>query len=67
MLANPSFEIGGSGGTVFAGWNQFGAVGRRARRPTAIPPPRASGPNTGNWDVSGFWQGLDSQPATGGS
>ena len=26
ILANPSFELAGSGGAVFGGWNQFGAV-----------------------------------------
>lgn len=27
ILANPSFEIEGSGGPVFGGWNQFGIIG----------------------------------------
>ncbi|MEJ2722007.1 MAG: hypothetical protein P8181_12845, partial [bacterium] len=30
MLANPSFEVPGSGGEVFGGWNQFGVVGSAA-------------------------------------
>jgi hypothetical protein len=62
MLANPSFEIGGAGGTMFAGWNQFGVVGSSSVASHGHFAARASGPNTGNWDVSGFWQGLDSQP-----
>jgi hypothetical protein len=62
LLMNPSFEISGSAGAVFAGWNQFGVVGTSGAPSHGWTAARASGPNTGNWDVSGFWQGLDSDP-----
>ena len=62
LLMNPSFEIAGSSGSVFAGWNQFGVVGSSSVASHGYVAARVSGPNTGNWDVSGFWQGLDSAP-----
>jgi hypothetical protein len=57
MLANPSFEIGGQSGNVFGGWNQFGSVGSATVAVHGALAARVSGPNTGNWDLSGFWQG----------
>lgn len=62
MVANPSFELAGSPGAVFAGWNQFGVVGFSAAASHGVRAAQVSGPNTGNWDVSGFWQALDSEP-----
>jgi hypothetical protein len=62
ILANPSFEIAGSG-TVFGGWSQFGSVGSSTVCAHGHAAAKVSGPNTGGWDVSGFWQ---SQDATAG-
>lgn len=62
MLANPSFELTGSGGMAFAGWNQFGAVGSVNVAPHGAAAARVTGPNTGGWDVSAFWQRLDTAP-----
>jgi hypothetical protein len=62
MLINPSFELAGSPGSVFAGWSQFGAVGLSVAASHGSAAARVSGPNTGTWDVSGFWQALDSGP-----
>ena len=56
MLANPSFEITGSAGAVFGGWNQFGSVGSSTSAVHGARAARVSGPNTGGWDLSGFWQ-----------
>ncbi|MBE0566672.1 MAG: hypothetical protein IH621_11970 [Krumholzibacteria bacterium] len=62
ILANPSFEIAGSGGAVFGGWNQFGAVGMAGEAVHGARAARVSGPDTGGWDVSGFWQEQDCVP-----
>lgn len=62
MLANPSFELAGSGGATFAGWNQFGSVGSSTDATHGFDAARVSGPGLGGWDVSGFWQRLDSGP-----
>ena len=59
ILANPSFEMTGSGGMVFGGWNQFGAVGQSGDAIHGALAARVSGPNAGGWDVSGFWQSMD--------
>lgn len=57
MLANPSFEQAGSAGSVFGGWNQFGSVGSTSSGAThGAVAARVSGPNTGSWNVSGYWQ-----------
>ncbi len=55
---NPSFEIAGSSGSLFAGWSQFGTVGTSTAAVHGSVAAKASGPNTGNWDVSGYWQQL---------
>jgi len=60
ILANPSFEIAGSGGPVFGGWNQFGVVGSVAEASHGSVAARVTGPNSGDWGVSGFWQAQDS-------
>lgn len=62
ILANPSFEIGGSAGAVFGGWNQFGVVGSVPDAIHGARAARVSGPNQGGWDVSGYWQPLDCAP-----
>jgi hypothetical protein len=62
ILANPSFEIGGSGGPTFGGWNQFGVVGSVTQAFHGFRAARVSGPNYGGWDVSGYWQSQDSEP-----
>ncbi|MFN0149382.1 MAG: FlgD immunoglobulin-like domain containing protein [bacterium] len=62
LLANPSFELSGSGGSVFAGWNQFGSVGSSTVAPHGAKAARVSGPNAGGWDVSAYWQRLDTAP-----
>ena len=62
ILANPSFELSGFGGGNFDGWNQFGNVGTTASAPHGSAAARVSGPNSGNWDVSAYWQPLDTSP-----
>lgn len=62
ILANGSFEITGSSGQVFGGWNQFGPVGSSPAATHGFLAARASGPNTGNWDVAGYWQQLTCTP-----
>ncbi len=62
MLANPSFEHPGTGGAIFAGWNQFGIVGSSATATHGKVSAKVSGPNSGVWDVSGYWQAQDCVP-----
>ncbi|MEN8008088.1 MAG: FlgD immunoglobulin-like domain containing protein [Candidatus Krumholzibacteriota bacterium] len=62
ILANPSFEIAGSGGPVFGGWNQFGVIGSVTDATHGSKAARVSGPNWGGWDVSGYWQSQDCDP-----
>ncbi len=62
ILANPSFEIDGSGGAVLGGWNQFGVVGSVTDSTHGAQAARVSGPNWGGWDVSGYWQEQDCVP-----
>ena len=62
ILTNPSFEIDGSGGPVFGGWGQFGQFGETSIATHGSQAARVSGPNNGSWDVSAYWQRLDSQP-----
>jgi hypothetical protein len=62
ILANPSFEVAGSGGAHFGGWNQFGSIGTSTDATHGSVAARVSGPNLGGWDVSGYWQRLDSAP-----
>jgi hypothetical protein len=62
ILANPSFELAGSAGAVFGGWNQFGVVGTVTTAHHGARAARVSGPGSGGWDVSGFWQRQDSEP-----
>ncbi len=60
ILANPSFELGGSGGEVFGGWSQDGIVGATSTATHGHYAARVSGPNTGDWDISSYWQAFDS-------
>jgi hypothetical protein len=53
---NPSFEIAGSSGAVFAGWNQFGTCGSSTSAVHGSVAAKLSGPNSGTWAVSGYWQ-----------
>jgi hypothetical protein len=62
ILANPSFEIVGSGGEVFAGWGEFGVVGSSLDATHGRRAATVVGPNTGVWDFSGYYQVLDSAP-----
>ncbi len=62
ILANPSFEISGTGGEVFGGWNQFGVFGASTDATHGDTAARVTGPNQGGWDVSGYWQRLDAEP-----
>ncbi|HOX24191.1 MAG TPA: FlgD immunoglobulin-like domain containing protein [Candidatus Krumholzibacteria bacterium] len=62
ILANPSFELGGSGGAVFGGWNQFGAIGAVTTASHGARAARVSGPDNGGWAMSGYWQRLDAAP-----
>lgn len=60
ILANPSFEILGSSGEVFGGWNQFGSYGWVGEASHGSRAARLTG--WGSWDVSGFWQAHDAGP-----
>ena len=62
ILANPSFELLGSWGEVFGGWNQFGAVGWVGGADHGARAARVSGPDWGDPGVSGYWQAHDSAP-----
>jgi hypothetical protein len=62
MLANPSFELPGSGGSVFRGWSQFGVFGSASGATHGSAAARVTGPNYGGWDVSGYWQRMDTAP-----
>jgi hypothetical protein len=62
MLANPSFEIIGSNGNIFAGWQQFGDISSSSFSHHGLLAARVNGLNNGGWDVSAFWQRLDCEP-----
>ncbi|MBD3349167.1 MAG: T9SS type A sorting domain-containing protein [Candidatus Eisenbacteria bacterium] len=62
ILANPSFEVSGSGGQVFGGWEQFGSVGSTSFSSHGSVAARVTGPDQGGWDVSGVWQWHDASP-----
>ncbi len=59
ILANPSFELAGSGGDVFGGWNQFGVLASTVDAYHGSVAARVVGPDAGGWDVSAFWQSQD--------
>ena len=56
ILVNPSFEVGGSGGEVHGGWNQFGSVGSSSNATHGSVAVKLTGPNLGGWDTAGVWQ-----------
>ncbi|MDZ4182391.1 MAG: T9SS type A sorting domain-containing protein [Candidatus Cloacimonadaceae bacterium] len=58
-LANPSFEVIGSGGAFFGGWNQFGNTGSSDQAYHGFNAAQLSGLDNGNENVAGFWQQLD--------
>ncbi len=62
-LANPSFEIPGSAGAAFGGWDQFGQVGISPNAYHGFNAALVSGLSTSEPSVSGFWQQLDSSPS----
>jgi len=62
IIANPSFEMTGSSGEVFGGWSQFGNVGSTSSAVHGFKAARVTGPDNGNWDVSGYWQQFDTAP-----
>ena len=59
ILANPSFEISGTGGSVFGGWEQFGSIGWTTQAAHGSRAARVIGTASGSWDVSGYWQQFD--------
>jgi hypothetical protein len=62
VLANPSFEIAGSNGAVFAGWEQFGSTGSVGTAFHGSQAARVSGQNSGAGSESGYWQQLGCEP-----
>ncbi len=62
ILANPSFEIGDEGADNFGGWEQSGVVGVSAEATHGQLSAVVIGPNYGGWDVSAYWQRLDTAP-----
>ena len=62
ILANPSFELDGSVSAEFSGWYEFGNVGTVSTAAHGFQAARVTGPNTGDWGVSGFWQQLAASP-----
>jgi hypothetical protein len=59
VLANPSFEITGSGATVFNGWNQWGTTDSSPVASHGFLAARLSGQNNGSANESGYWQRLN--------
>lgn len=62
IVANPSFEIAGSGGNHFGGWNQFGITGTTDMALHGFRAAKVRSQNDGNLNVSGFWQPLEGGP-----
>lgn len=60
--ANPSFEITDSGDNNFAGWNQFGQTGSSTQAVHGSLAAKVSGQNSGDLNVSGYWQLLEGEP-----
>ncbi len=62
ILANPSFEIAGSGGETIGGWNQFGNVGLVDVAVHGAKAARLTSLNAGSWQLSAYWQRQDTVP-----
>lgn len=62
QLANPSFEVPGSGGAVFGGWDQFGVIGSTNTAYHGSAAAKVSGQDTGAVNESGYWQQLACDP-----
>ena len=62
QLANPSFEVPGSGGAVFGGWDQFGVIGSINTAYHGSVAAKVSGQDTGTVNESGYWQQLACAP-----
>ncbi len=61
-LANPSFEVPGTGAGVFRGWEQFGQFGSSSNAVHGFSAAALYGQNNGSINVSGYWQELFSSP-----
>ena len=59
ILANPSFEVGGTGETPFGGWNGFGRIATADVALHGAVGARVTGPDLGAWEVSALWQAHD--------
>ena len=63
ILANPSFELGGFGEPCFCAAGSSSARSARCSETShGQQAARVSGPNSGGWDLSGFWQTHDCVP-----
>ncbi len=62
ILANPSFELPGSNGDVFGGWNQDGVVGSSPNATHGFVAARVTGPDAVDWELSSYWQRFDCDP-----
>ncbi|MHC4100882.1 MAG: hypothetical protein ACYS15_13270 [Planctomycetota bacterium] len=64
LVENPSFELASDvPEDEFAGWCNFGLVGMTsALTEHGNQSATATGPNTGGWDVSGYWQPFEAAP-----
>ena len=56
IVVNPSFEISGSGGVVFGGWNQYGQTSSTDTAAHGFVAARVSGLSSGAENESGYWQ-----------
>ena len=67
MLANPSFELTGTSGNIFPGWNQFGSVSASIDATHGAYAAKLVGPNLGGWDMAAYWQRFDTAPGERGA
>jgi FlgD Ig-like domain len=59
ILSNPSFEVIGTAGASFGGWNQFGTVTTSTVADHGAIAAKVTGPEQSSWSTSGVWQRLD--------